>query len=280
MAYKNILVLIDDSKANGGRVKAAVSLAKAEQGYLTGLYVVAERDLPGFVKAQLPPGVLEERKAEKQRAAKSACEDFMGELERAGLQGETRVLRARELDLSAAIIRQARVADLLIVGQSGPDETGISSQGLIEDLVLSVGRPVMVIPFIGAKETIGKVVTLAWDGGREAARAAADAMGILEKAREVHVLAVNPRGDRDRFGDEPGADIALSLARHGVQVEIHATSAPDIGVGEEILSRVADNGSDLLVMGAYGHARLRELVLGGATRLVLESMTVPVLMAH
>ena len=121
---------------------------------------------------------------------------------------------------------------------------------------------------------------LAWDAGREAARAVSDAMPFLERAEQVTVMAVNPSSGEGDHGEEPGADIALHLARHGVKAEVHQTESPDISVGDELLSRIADDGSDMLVMGAYGHTRLRELVLGGVTRSILEQMTVPVLMSH
>ena len=151
---------------------------------------------------------------------------------------------------------------------------------MVEDLVLSAGRPVLMIPYIGASSPIGRIVTVAWDAGQAAARAVADAMPLLETADKVHVLAVNPVAGIDAHGAEPGADIALNLARHDVKAEVHTTTAPDIKEGEAILSWLSDSGSDLLVMGAYGHARLRELVMGGVTRCILQSMTTPVLMSH
>ncbi len=151
---------------------------------------------------------------------------------------------------------------------------------MVGNLVMSAGRPALVIPYIGAPEGFGRTVTLAWDAGREAARTVADAMPLLERAEQVHVLAVNPRSGISGHGEEPGADIALHLARHGITAEVNHTHAQDVGVGDAILSWLSDSGSDLLVMGAYGHSRLRELVLGGVTRRLLDSMTVPVLISH
>jgi nucleotide-binding universal stress UspA family protein len=151
---------------------------------------------------------------------------------------------------------------------------------MVGDLVTSAGRPALVIPYIGAPEPFGRTVTIAWDAGREAARAVADAMPLLEKAEKVHLLTVNPRFGISGHGEEPGADIALHLARHGIQAEVNHSHARDMEVGDLVLSWLADSSSDLLVMGAYGHSRLRELVLGGVTRRLLDSMTVPVLMSH
>ena len=143
---------------------------------------------------------------------------------------------------------------------------------------MAAGRPALVVPYIGAGKTIGARPMVAWDGGREAARAVNDAMPMLERAKSVVVLTVNPK-KRDH-GQEPGADIALHLARHGIKVEAQHLEVRDMSVADTILSRMADQGIDLLVMGAYGHSRIREWVMGGTTRQIFANMTVPVLMSH
>jgi nucleotide-binding universal stress UspA family protein len=137
---------------------------------------------------------------------------------------------------------------------------------------------VLFVPYTGRFRDIGKRVLVAWNASREAARAVSDALPILAQAQSVEVVAFDPDGAD--HGEVAGADIALFLARHGVKASAARQSAPDIDVGSQILSRVADSNADLLVMGGYGHSRLRELALGGATRTVLDSMTLPVLMAH
>lgn len=280
MAYKNLLVLIDETKANAGRMAAAIALARSRKAHVVGLYVIAEPDLSGFVRAQIPDEVLEEQRARAEETAEAAVAAFRELAEREGVAADGRIARAQAHEVAALIALQARYADLVIAGQAAPEEPGPGGRQMVADLVLSAGRPVLVIPYIGVARPIGRTVTVAWDAGREAARAVADAMPFLEAAERVHVLVVNPVTGAQAHGPEPGADIALSLARHGVKAEVEVTSAPDIEEGEAILSWLADSGSDLLVMGAYGHGRLRELVLGGVSRLVLESMTCPVLMAH
>ena len=140
-----------------------------------------------------------------------------------------------------------------------------------------------MVPYIGAGERLGTRVMVAWDGGREAARAVGDALPLLARAESVAVLVINP--SQDGHGEQPGADIALHLARHGITVEAQHLEAQhleaqDLSVGDALLSRLADQDIDLLVMGAYGHSRLRELVLGGVTRKIFQQMTVPVLMSH
>jgi nucleotide-binding universal stress UspA family protein len=173
---------------------------------------------------------------------------------------------------------QARYADLVVVEQAGPEPTA-TPPDLPETVALTTGRPVLVVPFIGAKPP-GKVVLLCWNASREAARAAADALPFLKAAQKVIVLVVNPTASAEGHGAEPGADAAAWLARHGVQITVQRDVAPDADVGGVILSRAADQGADLIVMGIYGHSRMREMVLGGASRSLLASMTVPVFMSH
>jgi nucleotide-binding universal stress UspA family protein len=137
---------------------------------------------------------------------------------------------------------------------------------------------VLIVPRYGVFGTVGERVLIAWNGSREATRAAHDALPLLKRATKVTVLSIDP--DHDSQRRVPSADITLHLARHGVAAEADSTVALDIAVGDVLLSRAADLGADLIVMGGYGHSRVREMVLGGATRHLLQHMTVPVLMSH
>jgi len=181
-----------------------------------------------------------------------------------------------------AVPRAARLADLVIAGQSDPNdpETYIDDQ-FAENLVLSAGRPVLFWPYTGEFPSIGERVFVAWDGGREATRAAHDATPFLEHAKRTTVAAVVDGASEAAATRIPAADAALMLARHARDVNVLNIDTGDgSSVGDTLLSRAYETGSDLLVMGAYGHARWRELVMGGATRTVLASMTRPVLMSH
>lgn len=151
---------------------------------------------------------------------------------------------------------------------------------LPEAMVLSAGRPILVVPKVAGPPECGKTVMLCWNASRESARAAADALPFLQAASKVIVLCVDPRSSRYGHGDEPGADVATWLARHGINTTVQRDVAFDGDVGSVILSRAADHAVDLIVMGLYGHSRLRELVLGGASRTLLAEMTVPVFMSH
>jgi nucleotide-binding universal stress UspA family protein len=195
-----------------------------------------------------------------------------------GLSGEWRAV-AEGWEADPAL--HARYADLTILGQRDPDSDATGPiRPRPERVTLASGRPILVVPYAGRFETIGKCVLIAWNASREAARAVADAMPLLAAADRVTVLAVDPQSGPDGHGDLPGADIALHLARHEVKAQIERTVSADVPIGEVLLSRAADLGADLLVMGAYGHSRARELLLGGATRTILASMTIPVLMSH
>ena len=182
----------------------------------------------------------------------------------------------------ALLTLHARYADLTIVGQTDPEaSTGLPlPSDLPESVALATGRGTLVVPYVGAPKTIGGNVMLCWNASREAARAASEALPLLKAASTVTVLIVEPRSTAKGHGAEPGADVATWLSRHGVKVTVQRDVAADADVGSVILSRAMDHGSDLIVMGIYGHSRLRELVLGGASRTVLADMTVPVLMAH
>lgn len=280
MAYKNLLVHLDETAACEKRAEAAIGFARAHDAHLTALGLVVEPIIPSFVHAQVPVEVLNARRKVERDRTEAMLGAFEAKASRAGIKAETRIDGCLQSDVSRTVGLHARYADLLIVGQQDPSETPLGSAHLAEEAVLSSGRPVLVIPYIGAGESLGERVIVAWDAGREAARAVNDSLPILERAKEVAVVAVNPRGTADGHGEEPGADIALHLTRHGCDVKVERLESPDIGIGDTLLSYLADRSADLVVMGAYGHARLRELVLGGVTRHMLHHMTVPALMSH
>jgi nucleotide-binding universal stress UspA family protein len=178
------------------------------------------------------------------------------------------------------VIAQARCADLTVISQPEPStpESTFSAE-LAESVVLSAGRPMLLVPYIGARATLGDRVLLAWNGGREASRAIADAMPILSRAKQITVMSISDAG-KYAADTESLSRLAAYLGSHGIAAKIDHQDSSEISVGECMLSRVADLGVDLIVMGAYAHTRFRDLVLGGVTRTMLRSMTVPVLMSH
>jgi nucleotide-binding universal stress UspA family protein len=278
MAYKDLLVHVDDSKGCAARVEAAVELAIAHDAHLTGVYLLTDPAASSFVEGYLPQDVVDMLQRQARERADAALGRFAEVARRNQISFETRIDRVLYTAMAEALATNARYADLAILGQADPD----AAEGpdyLPEEVTLASGRPSLVIPYIGPGATFGQRVSVAWDASREAARAVNDALPILERAQAVGVVTVNPREGPFGHGEHPGADIALHLARHGIKVEVQRVESRDVDVANTILSHIADRSSDLLVMGAYGHSRLRELVLGGVTRTILHDMTVPVLMA-
>jgi nucleotide-binding universal stress UspA family protein len=276
MSYKTILVHVDAGKRCPARVDLAIRLARQYDAHLVGLHALAPFEPPGYVLAEMGPAIIE---AQRQVAAKElarAQSDFDKRVSAAGL-GKVEWRSALD-DLVDAVTLHARYADLVVIGQVDPAEDSRVPVDFPERVVLGGGRPVLVLPSAGSFASVGKRILVAWNGSREATRAVTDAIPLLQQADNVHVMAVNPR--EGEHGSVPGADIGLYLARHGVHVEIKTDHGAEIDVGNELLSRAADLDADLIVMGGYGHSRLKEWVLGGATRTILESMTAPVLMSH
>ncbi len=276
MSYKTILVHIDAEARCSVRVEVAIRLAQQHDAHLIALHALPPFEPPGYVMAEMGPAITEVQK----HAA--AAEQARGERE-FNAQASAAALRNVEWrsaidDPVAAMTLHARYADLLVIGQGSRSERSNMGADFPERLVLAAGRPVLILPSVGRFATIGKRILVAWNAGREATRAVTDAIPLLRLAHTVHVMAVNP--ERGEHGNVPGADIGLYLARHGVRVEVRTDHGAEIDVGNELLSRAADLDADLIVMGAYGHSRLKEWVLGGATRTILESMTAPVLMSH
>jgi len=278
MPLKDILVHMDATPQSVPRLEAAIALADAHQAHLTGLYVIHPPHIPGFVRPQIGDEILERQARLLAETAEAVETKFR---DRVGTESFPYEWRTVEGDPVHVLALHARYADLAILGQRNPNGDDISANPDMPDrVVLSVGRPALVVPYAGTFPVVGERVMVAWDASRLATRAVSDAMPVLTQAKHVAVLAINPKGGEDGHGDIPSADICLHLARHGVHVEAQHVYADDVDSGAMLLSRAADEGMDMLVMGAYGHARWREVVLGGVTRHVLKHMTVPVLMSH
>ncbi len=276
MAYKEILVHADTSDIGRHRLEIAASLAAKHEAHLVGLFTEGTTYVPPMADlAQLPAAYFEEQEEAVREESSAARETFEEVCAKSGVTNEWRSVAGLPFDV---LLTSARYADLVILGQRPP-----ASFPLLGDypggLVLSAGRPVLIIPEVGRYDTIGNKVMIGWDGGAPATRAVHDALPLMENAELVEVIAINPEA-AGHHGQEPGADISRHLARHRLNVEAESMTVKNIGVADMLLSRAADKSIDLFVMGAYGHARWREMVLGGVTAHMLENMTVPVLMSH
>lgn len=280
MGWKNLLVQIDGGQSDGSRIDVAIALAQRFEAHLAGLFVIAEARAPGFAVAQMPMDLRKEQIARRRERAETVADRFRAAVTRAGLPADCRIDSTDETDVAGVVALHGRHVDLMIVGQPDSDAPPPGGPWLVGDVALACGRPVLAVPYIGAGPALGERVLVAWDGGREAARAVNDALPLLRRAAKVFVVAVNPPTWPDRPGRLAGIDIALHLSRHGINVEAKALEVRDIGVADALLSHVSDLGADMLVMGAYGHTRLQQSLFGGVTRRIQESMTVPVLLSH
>ena len=282
MSYKDLLVVLDSDAASRRRIDLAVALAERFAAHLVGLYPLPVPEIPHHL-SYYDPSVLDpfflDLREQAQAASEVEREAFEHAASLRGLSVEWRVIAEGLPEADAAL--HARYVDLTILGQPDPDRGDLDLiRPRPEQVTFASGRPVLVVPYAGQFETVGRRVLIGWNASREATRAVNDAMPLLTAAEVVTVLTIDAREGPDAHGELPGADISLHLARHGVKAEIERTVSAGIAPGEVLLSRAADLGADLLVIGAYGHSRVRELLLGGATRSILQSMTLPVLMSH
>lgn len=279
MSYKDLLVHLDGTDAGKARTEFAIALAAAWDAHLTGLCLMPEPVIPPMLGIAIGAEVLERQRAETAAEGDALLARFRDAATQAAISLETRFEMAPIDTLPRRFARHARHVDLSIVGQP-PANDGVDETMLVEAAFLETGRPALLVPWIGAREVPPRRILVAWDGGREAARAIGDALPFLRRADEVSLVVVDPAALAGRIGEEPGADMARHLARHDVKVSVRAVAAGGLPVGDVLLGEAADWTADLLVMGGFGHSRLRELVLGGVTRHLIEHMTVPVLLAH
>lgn len=273
---RDVVVFIDEGSTT---VECAATLAQEHGAHLIGAFLwppLVTSAAGAYVRGVAIKHLLEKYEAEVATLERRQRGLFERAATHHGLQAEWRVVRH---EAAEEIVAQARHADLAVVAR--PDSVGRWGMplNLAEPLVLASGRPVLLLP----PETpphAGRRIIVGWNAGREAARAVADAMAFLARAEAVELLVVDAERRPALHGQEPGADIACHLARHGVTVEVRNMASGGEDVGHVLLSRAAAFAADLLVMGAYGHSRLTELAFGGATRTVLREATLPVLMSR
>lgn len=280
MSYKNLLVHVDHQPSCEARLDAALALARAHEAHLAALCLIAQPFVPPAVGIEIPSSVIEKQREEALKSARELVSRVEATATKADVPIETRYEVSLSDSWSDSFARHARHADLSIVGQPKPSEGDPNAEIIAHASFMNSGRPALIIPWIGTQNMPPKNVLVAWDGSREAARAVNDSLPMLTAARTVWVVTIDAGKLGTRLGQSPGIDVATHLARHGIRVELKALHGDGMSVGEVLLNEVMDSGADLIVMGGYGHSRLRELVLGGATRFMLAHMTVPLLMAH
>jgi nucleotide-binding universal stress UspA family protein len=274
---KDIVVNLVGGEAQDVASAYAVSVAQAFDAHVVGVAFIYEPVIPGSLLGGIPTDLIEVQREENAKAAKTAVELFEAAAKTAGVSAETRLLDASMAGAADLFGRIARRFDIAVVGQVQPEQ-GASEELLIEGALFGSGRPVIIVPHIQKQPVKLDGILVCWDGSRPAARAIGDAMPLLTRATSIEILVVT--GERDKSGEITGTNMKRHLARHGIDVEIKRIAAGNADVQSAILAHATDSGADFMVMGAYGHSRLREFILGGVTRSILRSMPVPVLMSH
>ena len=254
----------------------ATSIAATFVAHVTGIAFLYEPVIPDGTLGGVPVDLIELQREENSKIARDAISRFEAGVKKAGVASETRQLDATFGGAATLFAQVARRFDISVVAQA-QREQGATDELIIEGALFESGRPVIVVPYIQKSGLTLERVLACWDGGRTAARAIADAMPFLERAKAVDLVIVAEERKNDEI---TGVRMSEHLTRHGVAVSVKRIAKGDLAVQDVILSYAADSGADFMVMGGYGHSRLREFILGGVTRGILNSMTVPVLMSH
>ena len=275
---KDVILNLERNKSRDSVHDYAITIARTFDAHLAGVAFADGANIPVSLMPEFPRAVIADILAENKEAARSAIERFEAAVKGSLLSVEHRLVTPSTLGAPATFSAMARRYDLSVVMQSD-NENGVNNDILIEATLFGSGRPVIIVPYIQKEGLKLDRIVCCWDGSRAAARAINDALPLLQKARAVELLIVTDEKTRSER-EIRGVEIGSHLARNGIRVEIEILPATDIDVANVILSRVAECSANMIVMGGYGHSRLREFVLGGATRGVLTAMTVPVFISH
>ncbi|HEX2942234.1 MAG TPA: universal stress protein [Rhodopila sp.] len=286
MGLRDLVVLLDGSPRDEAKLKLAVTLARRHDAHLTGLCPLellfpADMSfaLGGYPDLWAMPEFARQMEGQARAKGEVIEANFREVLRREGIPGNWEFEPG---PLVATVAARAQTTDLMIVGQANPDDSPPAvARNLIEDVLMTAGRPLLLVPFAGRFEQIGQNVLVGWTHTRESARAVHDALPVIEPQAQVTVLTVETSGHTSDVGTVPAADIAEHLSRHGVRASAARTVVSDgLSPADALLDYASDCGADLLVVGGYGHSRTRQMILGGVTRDILRHMTVPVLMSH
>lgn len=279
MAYKTILVSLNDVPRAQAMVNAAALIAKNHDAHLIGCYVVPAVTIYPEVGFASPPSVDDTRQhyfKENLAAVKARFETM---LRQDGLRGEWRTVNSLYAEIGPSLMEHGRTADLIMVSQIAENQVAYIEPGLVDNAVMESGRPVLIIPQKGSLTEL-EIAVIGFNATREAARALFDGLPLLRRAKNVRVVWVDPYKERSVAGEVPGAEAAAALARHGVKATAEGLSAGGTNAGEALLQHVNDLGAGLLIVGAYAHSRMREYIFGGTTQYILANAKVPVLASH
>lgn len=274
---KDIALALEAGGSRDAACDYAISVTAAFNAHLAAVSFAYEPFLPVVdMGGAVPFEFIDQEREANRKAATGAVSRFEQAVRLAAISAEARVIEASASGASQVFGSIARSFDLSIIGQADPQS--IRDDFMIEGALFDSGRPTLIVPYIQRTALKLDRVMVCWDGSRNAARAINDAMPFLTRAKTVDVVTIDTK--EVKTGEIKGVDIAQHLARHGLKVDLRRINSADVDVASVILSDAADHDADFIVMGGYGHSRLREFVLGGATRGILSSMTVPTLMSH
>jgi nucleotide-binding universal stress UspA family protein len=279
MSFKTVLAVFSSVEEVERIISYISPLITKWQSHLIGVHSEPAASVfatpEGFPDASYLQAAIERS---QQRAAE--CKEKAEKL--AAMQGieiEWRNFQSESGDNARSALSSAYRADLVVAMQPDPSSESDTYTN-VETLLFDTGRPVLLIPYAGKPaEAIDRVI-VAWNGRRESARAVFDSLPFLKAAKEVEVFIVDPQDTRDQSAPYAGSEIAAAIARHGVNVSVIIERSSGVPIGSLIENRVSDSGANLVVMGAYGHSRLREIIFGGTTKTLLESMPTLTLMSH
>jgi nucleotide-binding universal stress UspA family protein len=279
MSYKTILVCLNDLERNQTLLDSAAGVARYFDAYLQGIYVVPAIEV--YAGIGFEPVIFEANRDLFMNAEKSVRAMFNSIIKDTGISGRIEVIDSTSPNITAHVIDHARRSDITIINQPSEDTSlSVVGRDFVERILLSTGRPTLVLPSKGKTSIAADLVIVGWSGKREAARAVFDSVPLLRSAKKVQLVWVDPEKEYPPPGSLPGAELATTLSRHGINTMIESISTGGGEAGETLLTAVAESGAELLVMGAYGHSRLSEMILGGATRSVLKGMKCPVFFSH
>jgi nucleotide-binding universal stress UspA family protein len=280
MSFKTILVHVADDSAGLARINAAGDLAERFGARVVGLAAAAQPAPIMAEGASFAAAVWAEQAAAHEQHAQAAAEAFGEAMRRRGVANESRMIGGFEDTAGAALAVSARYADLTLIGCREAVTSRALADSMIDGALFDTGRPAMIVPARGVGDKLGERILLAWDGGPQAARAAGDALPFMIGAKEVRVAVARTYFGMSRHGEEPGADVARWLSAHDVNVSVEVLDPAGRSVAKALADAASDAGCDMIVMGGFGHSRLREAIFGGVTSEMLDDPAVPIFLAH
>lgn len=280
MSFKTILVHVAEDEPGKRRIEAAATLAESFGARLVGLATVAQPTPVLIEGSAAAAGIWAEQASEYETEASNAAEAFLEAMRSRGVPADARIAPGFEENAGGAFALNARYADLSVIGGRDAVASRSLADALTDGALFDSGRSAIVIPAGGAGKTLGEKPLLAWDGGPQAARAAREALPFLIRAAEVRVCVAKTYFGMARHGDEPGADVARWLAGHDVKVTVEVVEPGDSSVAGALAEAARRDGCDMIVMGGFGHSRLRESIFGGVTTELLDQPPAPLFLAH